>query len=136
MELIENVRDELNSINSTSTPTSSSFPASSLTFLRTLPGNAACIDCEAPDTSWCSLTYGVLMCLNCSGKHRGLGVGLSYVRSINMDSFTSPEILQMLEGGNGQFRDFLSRQSVTVGSNGSEGMRVYRTKAARYYRER
>jgi hypothetical protein len=52
-----------------------------------------------------------------------------------MDSFTSPEILQMLEGGNGQFRDFLSRQSVVVGCGGDEGMRAYRTKAARYYRE-
>ena len=40
------------------------------------------------------------MCINCCGIHRGLGVGVSKVRSIKLDTF-EPEILKvMAELGN------------------------------------
>ena len=54
-----------------------------------------------------------------------------------MDSFSDQEVVMMLEGGNRQLEDFLERQGVGVGTKaeGGDGMRVYRTKAARYYRE-
>ncbi|KAJ0265843.1 ADP-ribosylation factor GTPase-activating protein AGD4 [Hirschfeldia incana] len=56
-----------------------------LTSLRGIPGNDACAECNAPDPDWASLNLGVLMCIECSGVHRNLGVHISKVRSLTLD---------------------------------------------------
>lgn len=38
--------------------------------------------------------------------HRGLGVHISFVRSITMDAFKAAEIERMRVGGNGRWREF------------------------------
>lgn len=49
------------------------------TTLRGIPGNDECAECNAPDPDWASLNLGVLMCIECSGVHRNLGVHISKV---------------------------------------------------------
>lgn len=48
--------------------------------LRKVCGNEKCADCGAPDPDWACLNLGVLVCIECSGVHRNLGVHISKVR--------------------------------------------------------
>lgn len=51
------------------------------------------------------------MCLLCSGMHRGLGVQVSFVRSITMDAWSDKQKKYMELGGNEKlkkcFRDYV-----------------------------
>ncbi|WCJ19900.1 Arf-GAP with GTPase ANK repeat and PH domain-containing protein 2 [Euphorbia peplus] len=53
--------------------------------LRIVSGNDKCADCSAPEPDWASLNLGVLICIECSGVHRNLGVHISKVRSLTLD---------------------------------------------------
>lgn len=50
------------------------------TILKEVPGNDLCAECSAPDPDWASLNLGILLCIECSGVHRNLGVHVSKVR--------------------------------------------------------
>ncbi|KAF0931761.1 hypothetical protein E2562_005746 [Oryza meyeriana var. granulata] len=53
--------------------------------LRNIPGNDSCAECRSPDPDWASLNLGILICIECSGAHRNLGVHISKVRSLRLD---------------------------------------------------
>ncbi|XP_038693932.1 ADP-ribosylation factor GTPase-activating protein AGD3-like isoform X1 [Tripterygium wilfordii] len=53
--------------------------------LRRVCGNDKCADCGSPEPDWASLNLGVLVCIECSGVHRNLGVHISKVRSLTLD---------------------------------------------------
>ena len=56
-----------------------------LTVLVAVPGNGFCADCDMPEPDWASLNLGIMLCLQCSGVHRQLGVQVSKVRSATLD---------------------------------------------------
>ncbi|KAF3103555.1 Zn finger-containing GTPase- Activating Protein for ARF [Orbilia oligospora] len=74
--------------------------------LQKKPGNGSCVDCDSPSPQWASPKFGIFLCLSCAGVHRGLGVHISFVRSITMDQFKTSEILRMTHGGNKALKEY------------------------------
>ncbi|GAA5982261.1 hypothetical protein JCM11641_006242 [Rhodosporidiobolus odoratus] len=68
--------------------------------------NKTCAECGTPHPQWCTLSYGISLCLACSGTHRSLGTHLSFVRSLTMDKWTPAQVDRMKAGGNAKCREF------------------------------
>ncbi|KAE8990185.1 hypothetical protein PF005_g18458 [Phytophthora fragariae] len=71
--------------------------------IRLLPGNDHCVDCKAICPQWAGVSFGVLLCLVCAGKHRSLGVQTSFVKSLVMDTWSASEIRALELGGNAKW---------------------------------
>uniref|UniRef100_A0A674NJ32 Arf-GAP with coiled-coil, ANK repeat and PH domain-containing protein n=1 Tax=Takifugu rubripes TaxID=31033 RepID=A0A674NJ32_TAKRU len=63
--------------------------------VQSLPGNELCCDCGQSAPCWASINLGILLCIECSGIHRSLGVHCSKVRSLTLDSW-EPELLKLM----------------------------------------
>ncbi|XP_051967715.1 arf-GAP with coiled-coil, ANK repeat and PH domain-containing protein 3b [Xyrauchen texanus] len=63
--------------------------------VQSLPGNEICCDCSQADPRWASINLGILLCIECSGIHRSLGVHCSKVRSLTLDTW-EPELMKLM----------------------------------------
>ncbi|XP_018598568.1 arf-GAP with Rho-GAP domain, ANK repeat and PH domain-containing protein 1 isoform X1 [Scleropages formosus] len=66
------------------------------------PWNKVCADCGSPNPEWASINLVVLICEACAGQHRSVGINVSKVRSLKMDSkvWTNPLIQLFVLYGN------------------------------------
>jgi stromal membrane-associated protein len=64
------------------------------------PENQICCDCGRRGPRWASANLGNFFCIECSGIHRNLGVHISFVRSVNLDTWTEKQVQFMEQWGN------------------------------------
>ena len=86
-------------------------------------GNRCC-DCDSQDdVTWASIAFGSLHCLMCAGRHRQLGVHITFVQSMTMDHWGGKEdnLAKMEAGSNKDLLDYLDALAV-----GKEGLRLPR----------
>lgn len=53
---------------------------------------------------WASWNLGVFLCIRCAGIHRNLGVHISRVKSVNLDSWTPEQVVTLQQMGNSRAR--------------------------------
>ncbi|XP_046965803.1 arfGAP with SH3 domain, ANK repeat and PH domain-containing protein isoform X2 [Vanessa cardui] len=115
--------------------------------VRSLPGNQVCADCSSTnDPTWLSTNFGVIVCIECSGSHRELGVHISRIQSLTLDRLSTSQLLLARHMGNQLFNEVMEntldeRDKLTPESTMEERLRfirekyVYRTWAARTCRD-
>mmetsp|Transcript_61 Transcript_61/g.118 ORF Transcript_61/g.118 Transcript_61/m.118 type:complete len:630 (+) Transcript_61:3-1892(+) len=88
--------------------------------VRAVAGNGRCADCGAVDPVWCSINLGVTLCIECSGIHRGFGVHVSKVRSLQLDDMSDGVASVMRAIGNDISNDLYFG---LIGRETAEGLR-------------
>jgi len=76
------------------------------------PPNQRCFDCGAPSPTWASVRLGILLCMNCAGRHRGYGTSVSFIRSVTLDCWSAAQIALMEAGGNDAFLAYCSSHRI------------------------
>jgi len=66
--------------------------------------NKYCVDCDAKGPRWASWNLGIFLCIRCAGIHRNLGVHISKVKSVNLDTWTPEQVAAIKEMGNSRAR--------------------------------
>jgi ADP-ribosylation factor GTPase-activating protein 1 len=95
-------------------------------------GNSVCVDCGSEKPKWASMNNGVFLCLKCAGIHRGFGMSISLIRSLQIDSWTEKQLLYLTKGGNKNFKNNLSEFNIAE----TAALDIkYKSKAADYYRK-
>ncbi|CAG0914948.1 unnamed protein product [Notodromas monacha] len=62
--------------------------------------NRNCFDCLAKGPRWASWNLGVFLCIRCAGLHRKMGVHISKIKSVDLDSWTPDQVSCVQQMGN------------------------------------
>ncbi|KAG8057359.1 hypothetical protein GUJ93_ZPchr0002g26254 [Zizania palustris] len=97
-------------------------PDKPIDLLRKVVGNNICADCGAAEPDWASLNLGILLCIECSGVHRNLGVHISKVRSLTLDvRVWEPSVINLFQSLGNTFANTIWEEMLPSSSSVDHG---------------
>ncbi|XP_020399246.1 ADP-ribosylation factor GTPase-activating protein AGD1-like [Zea mays] len=85
-------------------------------------GNNMCADCGALEPDWASLNLGALLCIECSGVHRNLGVHISKVRSLTLDvRVWEPSVINLFQSLGNMFVNSIWEEMLSDDNSSADG---------------
>lgn len=80
-------------------------------YIQKIPGNDRCCDCNSQnDATWLSTNFGIIVCIECSGIHRDLGVHISRIQSLTLDNVGTSQLVLARFMTNHLFNDIMEAQ--------------------------
>ncbi|XP_050519427.1 arfGAP with SH3 domain, ANK repeat and PH domain-containing protein isoform X2 [Diabrotica virgifera virgifera] len=80
-------------------------------YIQKIPGNDRCCDCNSQnDATWLSTNFGIIVCIECSGIHRDLGVHISRIQSLTLDNVGTSQLVLARFMTNNIFNDIMEAQ--------------------------
>merc|ERR1719150_2501857 len=84
------------------------FQQTLVNYIRNIPSNGACCDCGGTnDVTWLSTNFGVIVCIECSGIHREMGVHISKIQSLTLDRIGTSQLLVSRTMSNERFNKIM-----------------------------
>jgi Arf-GAP/SH3 domain/ANK repeat/PH domain-containing protein len=68
-----------------------------------IEGNDRCCDCGMYQPEWLVTNLGILVCIECCGVHREMGVQISKTQSIKIDRLSTSQLIVAQMSGNKLF---------------------------------
>lgn len=100
--------------------------------LSKLPSNSNCFDCNLNNPEWISINNGIFLCLTCAGYHRNLGLIISKIKSILLDTWSLKEYNLLKNSGNQRLKLFMKKYDIDL----NEKIEIkYKHKIIQYYRD-
>ncbi|CAH0562574.1 unnamed protein product [Brassicogethes aeneus] len=80
-------------------------------YIQKIPGNERCCDCNSQnDATWLSTNFGIIVCIECSGIHRDLGVHISRIQSLTLDNVGTSQLVLARFMTNNNFNEVMEAQ--------------------------
>lgn len=96
------------------------------------PQNCFCFDCKNKNPEWVSVNNGIFLCSSCQQRHRMYGHSISYIKSIEMDSFKEEHVKMIINSGNERLVELLKLYSIKDDVNRDV---LYTSNLLDYYRK-